>query len=332
MTTPSPPVRANYLRSGPVPGNPASGSESDAPSVEALTGLIPQWRLALRAEDKARGTIDLYTDGTGRYLAWCDTHDVAALERNSLLTWMAHLLDAGAAPGTVRSRQLAVKRFAAWLLATGQLAADPFAGIKGPPQRHALVTPLREDELRALIRTCTHPTFRVDEPFHHVRDEAVIRLMMETGIRAGELIGLDVDDLDLRAGRILVRFGKGGRSRVIPVGPATAQSLRNYLELRQLHPCSERTSLWLGCRGTQFGYDGLGKALRRRAKLAGITDFHPHKLRHTAAHRWLAAGGSESGLMAMAGWTRTDMLVRYTRATATELAAAEACTLNLGDL
>ena len=58
----------------------------------------------------------------------------------------------------------------------------------------------------------------------------------------------------------------------------------------------------------------------------------PHKLRHTAAHRWLAAGGSESGLMAMAGWTRTDMLVRYTRATAAERAADEAARLNLGDL
>ncbi len=55
-------------------------------------------------------------------------------------------------------------------------------------------------------------------------------------------------------------------------------------------------------------------------------------LRHTAAHRWLAKGGSESGLMAIAGWTRTDMLVRYTRARASERAAQEAQRLNLGDL
>ena len=66
--------------------------------------------------------------------------------------------------------------------------------------------------------------------------------------------------------------------------------------------------------------------------LAGIHGFHPHKLRHTAAHRWLAAGGSESGLMAMAGWTRTDMLIRYTRATAEDRAAAEARKLDLGTL
>lgn len=84
------------------------------------------------------------------------------------------------------------------------------------------------------------------------------------------------------------------------------------------------TDLWLGERGTRFGYDSLGRALRRRAQLAGIEGFHPHRLRHTAAYRWLARGGSESGLMAMAGWTRTDMLVRYTRAHASERAALEA--------
>lgn len=82
----------------------------------------------------------------------------------------------------------------------------------------------------------------------------------------------------------------------------------------------------------RFRYDGLGRALRRRAKLAGIEGFHPHKLRRTAAHRWLAEGGSESGLMAMAGWTRTDILIRYTRATAAERAAEEAFRLEMGNL
>ena len=211
-----------------------------------------------------------------------------------------------------------------------------YARLVGPVQRQAVVTPLSDDELRALIRTCTHPSVRDDEPFHHRRDEAIIRLMFETGIRAGELTTLEIDDLDLAtdasSGRLTVRHGKGGRRRTIPVGPATIQAINGYLELRQHHPSASAPNLWLGTRGTNFGYEALGKALRRRATRAGIRGFHPHKLRHTAAHRWLAAGGSESGLMAMAGWTRTDMLVRYPRATAAERAADEAKRLNLGDL
>jgi integrase len=108
-----------------------------------------------------------------------------------------------------------------------------------------------------------------------------------------------------------------------------AAAFGGYLTLREHHRCADSPELWLGERGTRFGYDGLSRALRRRATLAGITGFHPHELRHTAA-RWLAAGGSESGLMAIAGWTRTDMLVRYTRVCASVRAADEARRLNLG--
>jgi len=84
--------------------------------------------------------------------------------------------------------------------------------------------------------------------------------------------------------------------------------------------------------GRSFGYDGLRATLVRRAELAGIKGFHPHVLRHTAAHRWLAAGGSEGGLMATAGWANRAMLDRYAAATRAERAAAEARGLNLGDV
>jgi site-specific recombinase XerC len=245
---------------------------------------------------------------------------------------MSAMLDGGAAPGRARIRQLGVRRFVAWLIATGHVPLDPFAGIKGPKQTHKLVTPLSDDELRGLIATCTTPTHRHDEPLHHRRDEAIIRLMFETGIRIGETVTLQVGDVDLPAGRVTVRRGKGGRGRVIPIGATTSAVLEAYLSLRADHRASGSQELWLGERGTSLGYDGLSRALRRRATLAGIAGFHPHKLRHTAAHRWLAAGGSESGLMAIAGWTRTDMLVRYTQAHASERAAAEASRLGLGQL
>ncbi len=95
---------------------------------------------------------------------------------------------------------------------------------------------------------------------------------------------------------------------------------------------ADSPALWLGDRGKAFSYDALHKTLRERADRAGIDGFHPHRMRHTAAHRWLAAGGSEGGLMAVAGWTRPDMLLRYTKAQASARAAEEARTLNLGDL
>jgi integrase len=157
--------------------------------------------------------------------------------------------------------------------------------------------------------------------------------MRETGARAGEVVEMTLEDLDLAAGTAVIRRGKGGKGRVVPVGPHAANALDRYLRLRRHHRLGATSpALWLGDRGKQFFYDALHKSLGERAAAAGISGFHPHRMRHTAAHRWLAAGGSETGLMAVAGWARPDMLLRYTRAQASARAAVEARTLNPGEL
>jgi integrase len=156
--------------------------------------------------------------------------------------------------------------------------------------------------------------------------------MAETGIRAGEVVALRVGDVDLTRGLATVFRGKGGKGRIVPFGPQTATALDRYIRLRRGHVRADSPELWVGDRGKGFSYDGLHKALQYRARVAGIDRFHPHLLRHTAATRWLAAGGSEGGLMAVAGWARRDMIDRYTAATASERAATEARGLALGDL
>lgn len=156
--------------------------------------------------------------------------------------------------------------------------------------------------------------------------------MLETATRSGEAIALRVDDVDLDRWLITIRRGKGGRGRVIAIGPQTAAPFERYLDIRQRHPCAAVESVWLGGQGKVYGDDGLIRSLKRRAARAGIENVRPHRLRHTAAHRYLAAGGSESRPMAMAGWTRSEMLIRYTCAHASERAAAEAWKHDLGDL
>ena len=123
--------------------------------------------------------------------------------------------------------------------------------------------------------------------------------MAETGMRAGECASLVVADMDTLHGRAIIRSGKGGRDRAVPFGSQTAAVIDRYIRARRTHKLAERSALWLPTRAAgSFGYTSLYRALRRRAALAGIPDFHPHLLRHTYATRWLAAGGSEGGLMA----------------------------------
>jgi integrase len=172
------------------------------------------------------------------------------------------LLDAGAAPGTARIRQLAVRRFASWLAAGGEIPTDPFPGVKGPHVEPPLVEPLTDDKLRALIGTCAVP--ETDAPagdtLDHRRDEAVIRLMFETAIRSGEVVDLQLDDVDLLARLITIRRGKGGRGLVIPIGQATTEALLRYLDDREQHPLAAAPDLWLGSRGQRFGREGLSRS------------------------------------------------------------------------
>jgi integrase len=296
---------------------------------------LAAWQLAMRAENKSPATIACYTEATTRYLRWCADGDHPPMSRTALNRWISGLLAAGAAPGTARTRQLAVRRFGSWLTEGGHLPAYPFPGVKAPHVPTPIVQPLTDDELRALIRTCA-ATVDADDThegaLHHRRDEAIIRLMLETAVRSGEVIALEIPDVDLDARLITIRRGKGGRGRIIPIGPDTTRAIERFLAVRENHPLACGPALWLGDKGSTYSQNGLIRSLHRRAARAGVENFRPHRLRHTAAHRWLAAGGSESGLMAMAGWTRSDMLIRYTRAQACERAAEEAWRLNLGCL
>jgi site-specific recombinase XerD len=294
------------------------------PAAVDLGALLPSWELALRAERKSPQTIKSYGDAVRAFLRWCDERGHSpALGRELMKRFVADLLDAGAEAATARARQLGVRRFSAWLTEEGEIDDDPLLGLKAPKLDAKVTDSLTDDELRRLLKACGGKEFR------DRRDEAIVRLMAETGMRAGEVVGLVVDDVDLIRGLATVRRGKG---RLAPFGPQTGRAIDRYLRMRRTHRLADMPALWLGDRGKSLEYYGLHRALKYRAELAGLPKFHPHLMRHTAASRWLAAGGSEGGLMAVAGWSTRDMLDRYTKATAAERAAAEARGLNLGEL
>lgn len=293
-----------------------------------LAGLLASWQLALRAERKSPATVASYSEGVIGFLRWCTvTGTPAELTKANVTAFTAALLDDGAQAATARSRHMALRRFAAWLADEGEIDANPLLGVKPPKLDTKVTEALGDDQLRALIKACHGKDF-LDR-----RDEAVVRFMAETGVRAGELLGMVLPgDIDLVRGIATVRRGKGGKGRVVPFGPQTAAALDRYLRVRRSHRLAEGGPLWLGGGGQSFGYHGLNVALKRRAAAAGIEKFHLHLLRSTAATRWLRAGGSEQGLMAVAGWSTRSMLDRYTGASAAERAAAEARGLRLGDL
>jgi site-specific recombinase XerD len=289
-----------------------------------LAALVPSWKLALRPA-KSRNTLTTYIAGVQHFLDWCDrTGTPAEVTLPNVQTWVADMMDAGATATTATTRLGGLKRFTAWLVEEEELPSNPLLRMPSPKLDTKVVPTLTDEEVRLLIKACHGKTF-CDR-----RDEAIVRLMVETGLRANELVELQCGDLDLMNGTLVVRRGKGGKGRVAPFGPQTATVLDRYLRMRRTHASPDNTQLFTGYHIETFSYWGLARTLRRRAKEVGIVGFHVHRLRHTAATRWLRHGGSEGGLMAVAGWSNRQMLDRYTAATASERATAEARTLGLG--
>ena len=193
---------------------------------------------------------------------------------------MAELLASGLEPATARARPLAVRRFLAWMDGEDTIDyTDQLLGIKPPKLSEKLIRPLTEVQLRMMIAACEGKRLR------ERRDEAIIRLMAETGMRAGEVIALQVADLNMSAGVISIRKTKTGRGRLVSFSAKCAVALDKYLRLRRNHVLAATPNLWLGTRGRGLSYRGLRFTILERAELAGIKGFHPHLLRHAAASR-----------------------------------------------
>lgn len=297
--------------------------------AESLESLRSSFNRSLRVEGKADRTLVLYDQSITYFGDWLAQRgqpaDLSSLDRETVLRWLDFLRSRGLTTGTIRTRWRGLRRFTNWLLAEDIIRIDPLAGIVIDKPEPPPVPILTDEELAALIGACK------GKRFADRRDESIIRLLIDCGLRVSEVTGIDLGDLDLDAESVVVT-GKGSRVRPAYFGARTGQALDRYLRERTKHRHASSAALFLGERG-RFTPDGVRERLKIRAELAGLepAKIHPHRFRHTNAHDFLLAGGQERDLKRLMGWRSDTMLERYGASAADHRAREAARRLRRGD-
>jgi integrase len=227
---------------------------------------------------------------------------------------------------TALNKHKALQQFFKWLTVEEEVFdRSPMRGVRQPKTPKRLVPVIAADETTRILQACKGRSFA------QVRDEAIIRVLANTGARLSEVTGLGVGDVDLDLDTVCFH-GKGAKDRRVRLGPRTARALSRYLRARASHPGAGEARLWLAIRGERpLGVDGVKALLRRRGRQAGVAGVHAHRWRHTYAHEWKLAGGDSGDLMLVLGWTSDDMPRHYGASAAAERAQAVQARMRIGD-
>ena len=305
--------------------SPTSATE-DSTAAGGIASLLPSWRRSLAARRVSPRTIATYTTSAGQLAAYLAAQGmptaVGGIRREHVESFIADLLSARA-PATAHNRFRGCQAFFAWCMEEGEVKASPMERMRPPRLTEAPPPVLREAELRRLLETTER-----DRTYNGHRDAAILRLLVDTGIRRGELLGIDLAHVDLDEGLVKVD-GKTG-PRVVPIGATTIRALDRYIRQRARRPDAGSPALWLGRKGRLLE-TGLRQLVKERSEAAGVPGVHPHLFRHAYAHAMLANGMQETDLMEVAGWRSREMVARYAKSTRAERAIKAARALSPAD-
>ena len=281
----------------------------------------------------SRHTVLAYRGDVGQYLSFLEKRGgrrvvtPADLNHQSVRAFLGELFQRGTAGSTSARRLAAIRSFTRYLRREGLLDQDPGALISTPRQVRKIPAHLDIDEMRALLDApdTTTPLGR--------RDRAILELFYASGLRLSELVGVDLDDLNLSS-RLLRVLGKGGKERILPFNRTAAGAIRAYLKDRRdlvrpapsspAHGSGSRRPkgepLFLNYRGGRLSTRSVDRLVRRYVVQSSTKlGISPHALRHSFATHLLERGADLRAIQELLGHSRVTTTQRYTHVNASQL-------------
>jgi integrase/recombinase XerC len=246
---------------------------------------------------------------------------VEDLDLGVLRSWLAGQATRGMARATLARRAAAARAFTAWAHRQGRLATDPGTLLATPRTGRSLPGVLRQDEAGALLDVAGLAAD--DESPTGLRDLAVLEVLYASGIRVGELCGLDVDDVD-RGRRVLRVLGKGSKERTVPVGAPALRAVDRWLAYGRVALVTPASgpALFLGARGRRVDPRTVRRSVHALlAHVPGAPDLGPHGLRHSAATHLLEGGADLRSVQEMLGHATLATTQIYTHVSVERLKA-----------
>ncbi len=243
---------------------------------------------------------------------------LATARLTDLRGWLAAQSQGGAARSTLARRAAAARTFYRWASRTGRVTVDPSLRLIAPRRASRLPGVLRAAEASALLDVAA--VAADDDDAVHVRNRAILELLYASGIRVGELVALDVDDVDLNEDVVRV-MGKGGKERTVPFGIPARQAIGAWLNRRgDLVGDGSGAALFLGRRGRRVDPRQVREVVHvLLAYVPDAPDLGPHGLRHSAATHLLEGGADLRMVQELLGHASLATTQIYTHVSADRL-------------
>jgi len=254
---------------------------------------------------------------TGLAVSGDGSLDVGTIDHVTIRAFLATLQERGLSRPSQARKLATLRSFFRYLSRQGEVAGNPARPVSSPKLPKRLAPSLEVDETFQLLQSV-----RGEDPIQ-ARDRAVLELLYASGIRVGELVALDLQDLDLPAGLVKVR-GKGGRERIVPIGRKALDALQDYLALRHRflarrstvktsEVAREEPALFLNTRGRRLREGSVRAILAHYLQKSGLgRKITPHGLRHSFATHLLSAGANLRAIQELLGHRRLSTTQRYT--------------------